>query len=367
MAENKKSFVLYSDQKGLFDKLPDNKAGKLIKHIFSYVNDEHPESDDLIIEIAFESIKTQLKRDLKKWEKEKESKSDAGVIGNLKRWHPDLYKQYLKDKSSLSELLSVAKNRKASQSDKKIAVNVNVNDNVSVNVNDNKTKLINDFFEDLKNEYSWLDLIKKATSQLNNKKIFAYLKLWLTEQAEIDDPDDGGLDRSISKIKLHFKRVVTNKPDLVINMSSPKEIVDTEEKKLSEKEKLELSCKSIIHWWNDFVKSEGKLKTRLPYHSYDTLYRLKIISISESDHKKYIDLAEGFVIADFKKKKIDIPSGLIKKNDKYAIYRTIPEFNSQVKNKAKSIGLYYWMENKRLSGFDLEKLIKDTNNFKFIQ
>lgn len=68
MAENKKSFILYADQKGVFEQLPDEIAGKLIKHIFKYVNDENPISDDLIINIAFEPIKQSLKRDLKRWE-----------------------------------------------------------------------------------------------------------------------------------------------------------------------------------------------------------------------------------------------------------------------------------------------------------
>ena len=66
MAKDKKSFILYCDQQGVFNMLPDEQAGKLIKHIFAYVNDENPESDDLLLTIAFESIKTQLKRDLKK-------------------------------------------------------------------------------------------------------------------------------------------------------------------------------------------------------------------------------------------------------------------------------------------------------------
>jgi hypothetical protein len=47
--------------------LPDEYAGRLIKHIFAYVNDEQPETDDLIITMAFEGIKTALKRDLEKY------------------------------------------------------------------------------------------------------------------------------------------------------------------------------------------------------------------------------------------------------------------------------------------------------------
>jgi len=68
MAKDKKSFILYCDQQGLFNKLPDDIAGKLIKHIFAYVNDENPITTDLLLDIAFEPIKLQLKRDLRKYD-----------------------------------------------------------------------------------------------------------------------------------------------------------------------------------------------------------------------------------------------------------------------------------------------------------
>lgn len=68
MAKDKKSFILYCDQQGLFNKLPDEIAGKLIKHIFAYVNDDNPIATDLLLEIAFEPIKLQLKRDLRKYD-----------------------------------------------------------------------------------------------------------------------------------------------------------------------------------------------------------------------------------------------------------------------------------------------------------
>jgi Family of unknown function (DUF6291) len=78
MADNKKSFILYCDQKGVWDKLNDDQAGKLIKHIISYVNDENPIVPDFIIELAFEPIKQQLKRDLRKWEKQYQQRVEAG-------------------------------------------------------------------------------------------------------------------------------------------------------------------------------------------------------------------------------------------------------------------------------------------------
>jgi uncharacterized phage protein (TIGR02220 family) len=78
MADNKKSFIAYSDWQGMFNALPDEVAGKLIKHIFSYVNDENPSSEDFIINALFEQIKATLKRDLIKWDKERSQRSDAG-------------------------------------------------------------------------------------------------------------------------------------------------------------------------------------------------------------------------------------------------------------------------------------------------
>jgi hypothetical protein len=81
MAEGKKSFILYCDQRGIFDKLPDEYAGRLIKHIFAYVNDEDPETDDLVITMAFEGIKTALKRDLEKYRQYIEKQRVNGKSG----------------------------------------------------------------------------------------------------------------------------------------------------------------------------------------------------------------------------------------------------------------------------------------------
>jgi hypothetical protein len=78
MAEGKKSFIAYSDWKDTFDALEDDKAGLLIKHIFSYVNDENPQTDDPIIKAVFPNIKNTLKRDLKKWDKQYEQRVEAG-------------------------------------------------------------------------------------------------------------------------------------------------------------------------------------------------------------------------------------------------------------------------------------------------
>lgn len=142
MAEDKKGFLLYADLIHTIEKMPSEKAGDLFKHILRYVNDLNPVSNDLIIDLTFEPIKQQLKRDLIKFEKSKDEKSLSGRIGNLKRWNIDLYNKFISKELTIEEAEIIANSRKVSQPDKvqsqtvaKIAVNDNVN--VNVNVNDN--------------------------------------------------------------------------------------------------------------------------------------------------------------------------------------------------------------------------------------
>jgi len=124
MAENKKSFILYCDQKGVWDKLDDAQAGRLIKHIISYVNDDNPVAPDFITELAFEPIKQSLKRDLKKWEKQQEQRSEAGKRSAEVR----------KRNAKLAQRDSTTVNDRSISST--VNGNVNVNDNVNVNVNE---------------------------------------------------------------------------------------------------------------------------------------------------------------------------------------------------------------------------------------
>lgn len=86
MATNKKSFLLYCDIIHTIEKLSDEQAGKLLKHILRYVNDQDPIAEDVLTEIAFEPIKQNLKRDLIKYEEIKEKRSEAGKTGANKRW-----------------------------------------------------------------------------------------------------------------------------------------------------------------------------------------------------------------------------------------------------------------------------------------
>lgn len=139
MAEDKKSFLLYTDLIHTVNKMPNEKAGELFKHILSYVNDLNPETDDLIIQLTFEPIKQQLKRDLLKYKESIIDKSNAGKLGNLKRWNKDLYDQVMNNKLDLNDACNIAESRRKSHSDNvqsQPIAEIAVNDNVNVNVID---------------------------------------------------------------------------------------------------------------------------------------------------------------------------------------------------------------------------------------
>jgi hypothetical protein len=144
MAKDKKGFILYADQKELFEQLPDEKAGQLIKFIMKYVNDENPSTEDLIINLAFTPIKQQLKRDLQKFEQTKVNRSIAGKAGADKRWQ------------------NIANDSKRISSIAKIAVNdnVNVNDKVILSIAERKINFATqlaiykkDYSKDILNEF----------------------------------------------------------------------------------------------------------------------------------------------------------------------------------------------------------------------
>ena len=138
MAENKKSFVLYADLIHTVKKMPNDKAGELFKHILSYVNDENPETEDLIIQLTFEPIKQQLKRDLKRYEEKKKQWSEAGKRSAEAR-----------------------KKQRALTNVKKRSTDLTVNDNVNVNVNDNVNNIEDRKADFKKSLYPFLEIYDK--------------------------------------------------------------------------------------------------------------------------------------------------------------------------------------------------------------
>lgn len=202
MAEGKKTILIYADWLPMFDGLDDDEAGRLIKHLLRYVNDLNPEAPDKITKVAFEPIKAQLKRDLVKWEAEVETKSSSGIIGNLKRWHPDLYAQHISGELTLPELLTIAQCRKVSHPDKSNRTPSHPIANIADKDKDkdkdiNSLPLLGGFFENSENKprsevyfenfkknvagTQWWELCQK-TYQATEKELLDFAQGWFFEQ-----------------------------------------------------------------------------------------------------------------------------------------------------------------------------------------
>ena len=117
--------MFYCDWKETFDALPNDKAGELIKHILSYVNDENPESKDILINAVFANIKATLKRDLKKWEQKSNKNRESANM----RWQ----------KENANECERINEDAKNADRDK-VTVTDTVIDKVIVNVKEKVNK-----------------------------------------------------------------------------------------------------------------------------------------------------------------------------------------------------------------------------------
>ncbi len=110
----KDSFILYTEQKAVIDKLTDEQAGKIIKAIYEYVETEKMPKLDSMLDIIIIPFKQNLDRNREKYNKISEIRAKAGAKGGKQ-------KKQMQTKES-----------KCNDND-----NENVNVNVNVNDNDN--------------------------------------------------------------------------------------------------------------------------------------------------------------------------------------------------------------------------------------
>lgn len=158
MAENKKSIIVYADWIHVFKELDDEEAGQLIKHFFSYVNDEDPIAPSKLIKIAFEPIKQTLKRDLENWTNFRQKQSENGSKGGRPK-NPPLLEENPKNPSLLEK------------TQKSLSVSVSVSDNVN-NIDERKLKFadtlkpfLDTYGKDMLNDfyYYWTEPNKSKT------------------------------------------------------------------------------------------------------------------------------------------------------------------------------------------------------------
>lgn len=89
MAQGKKSVLLYCDLIYTIEKMDNETAGQFFKHYLRYINDQNPKTDNIVVDLTFEGVKQNLKRDLKKWELRAENSRKNGVKGGRPRKNPE--------------------------------------------------------------------------------------------------------------------------------------------------------------------------------------------------------------------------------------------------------------------------------------
>lgn len=189
MADNKKSALLYCDIIHTVEPLKDAEAGRLFKHFLAYINDLNPIAPDRLTALLFEPIKQTLKRDLIRWIESSDKKSESGRFGNLKRWNLDLYEEVISGKTTLENAEKIAKNRKKSQRDKKIA-NIAVSDSVSVSVS------VSDNINKSRAEIFSIDFLKENFNDKFNFKICRDQKITPEKNLEMQNIFFAKIDRT---------------------------------------------------------------------------------------------------------------------------------------------------------------------------
>lgn len=181
MAENKKSFVAYTDWGDIFDELSNEEAGILVKHLFDYVRDKKPDPKDKLTKMMFIQIKSTLKRDLLKFEKIKVKRSIAGKLSAKKRE---------KEKQQAST------NPTSVESVKQTSTNPTVSDSVNVSdsdiINNNKYKI--DVIDDIQ--------FMEVTCMQTNQNATQILKLLNTFEKHLIQIGEN--KKNLSEFKIHF-------------------------------------------------------------------------------------------------------------------------------------------------------------------
>lgn len=198
----KKSFLLYTDNLSILSRLTREQKGDLFEAIYQY-NIGNEIKLDPLIELVFHPFRVQFKRD-----KEKYNESiNQGKIGNLKRYHKDIYDKVIGNEMSLEEAESLAYPTKKIISRPPITPDQvgSLNDSVSVSVNVNdikKNKQKKDFVEipnfikaDLWNDFL---LMRKKLKAINSERAVKSLVRELVSIKDAGYDPNACIDKAIT-------------------------------------------------------------------------------------------------------------------------------------------------------------------------
>ena len=143
----KDSFILYTEQKEVIDKLSDEQAGKLIKAIYEYVETEKMPELDPLLDIVIIPFKQNLDRNKEKYNKISEIRAKAGAKGGKQRKQMQANENKDKQKKQMQTKDSKSDDNDNEYDNDNEDVNVNANEEVSDSCVDGLQEII-DFYND---------------------------------------------------------------------------------------------------------------------------------------------------------------------------------------------------------------------------
>ena len=172
-SQSNKSFILHKDSLSILEQLTDQQAGKLFKAISEYQKDGKIDNLDQITKITITPFLNQFQRDENKYQ----NSIIQGKLGNLKRYHQEIYQRVISEELNLEEAEKLAYpdkqvvyrppivpdgDRSHNVSDS-VSVSVSVSDSVSKSINKKDNIIIPSFIKaDLWNDFLKLRISLKA-------------------------------------------------------------------------------------------------------------------------------------------------------------------------------------------------------------
>lgn len=217
----KNSFVLYTEQKAVINKLSDEQAGKLIKAIYEYVETGELKQLDPVTDLVITPFITVLDKDLKKYEETKKKRAEAGAKGGKQT------QANAKDKKQIKANQANASNDKQNKANEsKTKQSQAVYDNEYVNVNDNV--YINNIDRKIENKNNLINL-------LNSKNFFEKIVFVQDETSKYNEyfkDKDVYIDYESVDIRTLDKKIVIQK---MLTQVLVKNLIDTYSAEICEK------------------------------------------------------------------------------------------------------------------------------------
>lgn len=194
MAENKKSFIAYCDWLETFEELEDDEAGRLVKHLFRYVNDLDPQTEDKLTRMTFIPIKQTLKRDLKKHVAVVDRNRENGLKGGRPKKPSGLFGLIEKPKKADSDSDSDSVNEKKETQVYMSFAHLSITKGECVKLSENYTK-------------KQIDTILEAIQNYKPNKKYTSLYLTAKNWLKKEYGDNGHQAKKVDPLVEHVKKM----------------------------------------------------------------------------------------------------------------------------------------------------------------